>query len=137
MTCRNKLRQPISCNLIWKTKIVGKYLYYSSATFWFWSVKICYLKLSIEAQTLKAVIQNLFKKSCLKDLKFLKEHPWNFTKNVLWNQTFPSFFIAISYSFVYKEMMYRLRNLKRLQANPYWYKTKNINSVIFIITVIK
>ena len=39
------------------------------------------LKLSIQAKSLEAVIWNWYKKS-LKDLKFLREHLWNFTKNV-------------------------------------------------------
>ena len=55
LTCHNKLRQPMSCNLILKIKMVGKY---SSATFSFWSVIIWYLNLSVQAQTSKAVIQN-------------------------------------------------------------------------------
>ena len=45
----------MSCNLILKIKIIGKYLHFSSASFWFLTVKIWYLKLSIQAQTLKAV----------------------------------------------------------------------------------
>ena len=45
----------MSFNLILKIKIVRKYFI---ATFWFWSIKIWYLNLSIQAQTLKAVIQN-------------------------------------------------------------------------------
>ena len=43
-----------------------KMLLFLSAPFWFWSVKICYLKLSIQAQTLKAIIQNYFKKIAFK-----------------------------------------------------------------------
>ena len=43
-------------NLILKIKFVGKYLYFSSASFWFWSVKIWYLKLSVQAQILQAVV---------------------------------------------------------------------------------
>ena len=48
--------------------------------FLIWSVKIWNLKLSIEVQTLKAVMQNKFKKNYFKDLKFLTQHLWNFTK---------------------------------------------------------
>ena len=54
------------CDLILRIKIVGKYFYFSSATFWFWSIKIWYLKLSIQAQTLKAVIHNFLGKVILK-----------------------------------------------------------------------
>ena len=43
-------------------------------------ILIWYLKLSIQAQTLEAVIQNWSKKSHFKDLKFVREHPWSFTK---------------------------------------------------------
>ena len=42
------LEQLMSCNLILKIKINGKYFYFLSATFWFWSVKIWYLKLCIQ-----------------------------------------------------------------------------------------
>ena len=35
--------------------------------------------LSLQAQILKSDIQQ-FKKSCFKDLKFLKEYSWNFIK---------------------------------------------------------
>ena len=38
-------------------------------------------------------------------LKFPTKHSWSFTKNVLLNQTFPSLFIPIISSFVYKEMI--------------------------------
>ena len=48
----------LSCNLVSKIKFVGKYFYFSSATYWFWSVKILNLNLSIQAQKLGAVIQN-------------------------------------------------------------------------------
>ena len=50
LTCRS------NCNLILKIKIVGKYLYFSLATFWFWGLKIWYLKLSIQTHRLKATI---------------------------------------------------------------------------------
>ena len=50
------------------------------ASFWFWSIKIWYLKLSIHVLALEAVIQNYFRKSCFKDLKLFTEHLWNFTK---------------------------------------------------------
>ena len=50
--------ESMSCNLTLKIEIDGKYFYFLSATFWFWSVKICYLIWSIQGQTLKAVIQN-------------------------------------------------------------------------------
>ena len=99
--CCNK---PLSCNLILKIKIAGKYSYFSSGTFWFWSVKIWYLKLSIQAHTLEAVIQNHFQKH----LEFVKNIPGI----LLWNQIFPISFIAISSSFLCKEMMHTLRNLK-------------------------
>ena len=46
----------------------------------FFLILIWYLKLSIQAQTLEAVIQNWSKKSHFKDLKFVREHPWSFTK---------------------------------------------------------
>ena len=39
-----------------------------------------------------------------KDLKFPTKQ-WEFVKNVLWNQTFPDLFIAISARFLYKEMI--------------------------------
>ena len=78
-------QQVESCNLILQIKIIGKHFYFSSATFWFWNVKIWYLKLSIQVQTLKTVIQNYFKKICLINLKFLREHSWNFAKNAPWN----------------------------------------------------
>ena len=42
------LEQLMSCNLILKIKINGKYFYFLSATFWFWCVKIWYLKLCIQ-----------------------------------------------------------------------------------------
>ena len=42
------LEQLMSCNLILKIKINGEYFYFLSATFWFWSVKIWYLKLCIQ-----------------------------------------------------------------------------------------
>ena len=80
-----------------KSKLFSKYFYLWSPTFWFWSVKIWYLKISVQAQTLKAAMQNYFKKSCLKDFKFLIEDLWSFTTNVLWNQTFSSLFIAIDW----------------------------------------
>ena len=48
--------------------------------FLIWSVKIWNLKLFIEVQTLKAVMQNKFKKNYFKDLKFLAQYPWSFTK---------------------------------------------------------
>ena len=35
-------------------------------------------------------------------MKFLTEHPWNFAKNVLCNQNFPSLFTAVSSSFPFK-----------------------------------
>ena len=62
LTRLNKLRQPLSCNLIIKIKFLRKYSYFSSASFWFWGVKIWCLKLSIQAQILKAAIQNKLKK---------------------------------------------------------------------------
>ena len=99
----------MSCNLIVKIKIVGKHFYFLSATFWFWSAKIWSLKLSSQGQTLKAVIQNWFKKSCFKDLEFLTENLWNFTKNVLW-KNFPSLFIAVSSIFVYKFLCSNLKH---------------------------
>ena len=40
------------------------------------------LKLSIQAQALKSVIQNQFKKGYFKDLTFFKEYPQKFIKNV-------------------------------------------------------
>ena len=86
LTRPNKLRQA----LILQIKIFGKYFCYSSAIFWFWSVKIWYLKLSIQGQTLEAAISNWLKESCFKDLEFFTEDSWNFTKNVPLNQTFPS-----------------------------------------------
>ena len=90
-----------------------KNFYFSLATFWFWSIKIWYLKLSIQAQILELFSRINFNfRSFFKDLKFLKKHLWKFTKNVLWNQTFSSLFIAISSSFAYKEMMQTLRNFK-------------------------
>ena len=55
---------------------------------------------------------HLVKKNCFKHLKLLAEHPWNLIKNILWNHTFPRLFIAISSSFLYKEMMHELRNSK-------------------------
>ena len=48
----------MSCNLILQIQIIGKYYFFSSATFSFGSVKILHLKLSIQSQALKAVIQN-------------------------------------------------------------------------------
>ena len=54
----NKLRWALSCNLILKIKIVRKYFYFSSKNFLILNFKIWYLKLSIQAQTLEAVIQN-------------------------------------------------------------------------------
>ena len=42
------LEQLMSCNLILKIKINGKYFYFLSANFWFWSVKIWFLKLCIQ-----------------------------------------------------------------------------------------
>ena len=63
-----KLRQSMSCYLILKIKIfkkcfyflkikvARKCFYFSTTTFWFWSVKLWYLKLSIQVQTLKAII---------------------------------------------------------------------------------
>ena len=48
----------LSFNLILKIKVVERYFHFSSANFWFWSLKIWYLKLSIQAQTLAAAIQN-------------------------------------------------------------------------------
>ena len=68
LTCCNK---SLSFNLILQIKVVGNYFYFLSATFWFWSVKVWYLKLSIQTQTLEAIIQIYFKKSCYKGLKFL------------------------------------------------------------------
>ena len=35
---------------------------------------------------------------------------------MLWNQTFPSLFIAISPSYIYKEMMHTIRNLKTFKG---------------------
>ena len=40
----------------------------------------------------------------------------NFTKNVQWNQTFPSVFIAISSRFLYKEMMLHTNKFKILKG---------------------
>ena len=54
LTCLDKLR----CNLISKIKLIGKYSYSSSTTFWFCYVKICYLKSSLQDQTLQAAILN-------------------------------------------------------------------------------
>ena len=82
LSCCRKLRQLLSCNLILKIKFVGKYSYFSSATFCICNVKISYLKLPTQTQTLKAVVQNQSKKSCFKSFKFLTKHPSNFTKNV-------------------------------------------------------
>ena len=48
LTPHFRLEQLMSCNLILKIKINGKYFYFLSATFWFWSVKIWYLKLCIQ-----------------------------------------------------------------------------------------
>ena len=48
LTAHIGLEQLMSCNLILKIKINGKYFYFLSATFWFWSVKIWYLKLCIQ-----------------------------------------------------------------------------------------
>ena len=90
-----------------------KNFYFSLATSWFLSIKIWYPKLSIQAQILELFSRINFNfRSFFKDLKFLKEHLWKFTKNVLWNQTFSSLFIAISSSFAYKEMMQTLRYFK-------------------------
>ena len=70
-------------NLILKIKVIKKYLFFSPAACWFWSVKISYLILSIQAPTLKAVIQNLFKKDCFEHSNFITEHQWSLTENVL------------------------------------------------------
>ena len=57
-------------------------------------------------------------KKLLQRFKFLRKHSWNFTRNLLWNQTFPSLFIAIIITlrncscFLYKKTMYTRRNLK-------------------------
>ena len=48
LTPRIGLEQLMSCNLILKIKINGKYFYFLSANFWFWSVKIWFLKLCIQ-----------------------------------------------------------------------------------------
>ena len=64
----------LSCNLILKIKIIREYFYFSSATFWFWSIKIWYLKLSIQVQALEAIIKNWFKKICLEI--------WNYLQNI-------------------------------------------------------
>ena len=50
-------------------------------------------------------------------MKPLTEHPWNFSINVLWNQTFPSLFIAISSSFVYKEINAHTQKFKKLKGS--------------------
>ena len=55
-------------------------------------------------------------------MKFLTKLPWNLcyeicTKNKLWNQTFPSLFIAIIFSFVYEERMDTLRYLKQYYSS--------------------
>ena len=42
-------------------------------------------------------------------MKFIIEHLQNFIKNLPWNQTFPSLFIAISCSFLYEEMVHTLK----------------------------
>ena len=49
LTCCNKLT---NCNVILKRKIFGKYFYFSSAPFGFWSVKIWYLKLSVKLKVI-------------------------------------------------------------------------------------
>ena len=42
------------------------------ANFWFWSVKIWYLKLCIQAQTLKAAVQNYLRKVVSKSCNSLQ-----------------------------------------------------------------
>ena len=59
-----------------------------------------------------SIFHQQFYKSCFKDFKFFTEYSRNFTRNVSWNQAFPSLSIAIRSSFLYKAMMYTLRNLK-------------------------
>ena len=55
-----------------KIKIFVKYFYVLLANFWFWSVKICYLKLCIQAQTFKAAIQNYLRKVVSKSCNSLQ-----------------------------------------------------------------
>ena len=113
-------------NLILKIKIVGKRFFFSVD----WSVKI----LSLIAQTLKAAIQNSTKNSRFKDLKFLTKHQWNCSKNVPWNQHLLSLFTAISSSFVYKEMMHTLRNLKHCCFDLFHSINSNFSSVSSFIS---
>ena len=79
------------------------------------------LKVSIQAQTLKAFTQNYFKESCFKGLKFLTEHSWKFIKDALGNQTFPS---LISSSFVCEEMtqMLKILKIKKLLSHFLYYR---------------
>ena len=52
------LSQQAELQLYLKIKTDGKHIYFSSATFVFWYIKIYYLMLFVQAQTSKAVIQN-------------------------------------------------------------------------------
>ena len=83
--CCNK---PLSCNLILKIKLLEN--------------------IPIFQQVLFDLSRIIFKNICFKDLEFVKNIPGI----LLWNQIFPISFIAISSSFLCKEMMHTLRNLK-------------------------
>ena len=67
LTCRKRWN---NCNLILKIKIFVKYFYVLLANFWFWSVKIWYLKLCIQAQ--KAAVQNYLRKVVSKSCNSLQ-----------------------------------------------------------------
>ena len=53
-----------------------------------------FLILKCHDLVLKAIYSGSNIKKCFKNLKFLTEHLWNFTKNVFQNQTFQNIFIA-------------------------------------------
>ena len=99
LICRNKLRWTINCNLILKIKIFEKIFYFSSAFFFTLKCQDLVIKVIHSTSNIKSCYPELVKKSCFEDLKFLTD---NFTIDVLWNQTFPSLFIAISSSFMHK-----------------------------------
>ena len=99
----------LNCNLILINQNFWKKFLFFTSFFFILKCQDLVIKVIHSNSNIKSCYPELFWKSCFKDLKFLKD---NFTINVLWNQTFPSLFIAISSSFVYKEIMHTLRNLK-------------------------
>ena len=90
--------------LSYKSKLLENIFLFHLLLFHFEVSKFVTWSYLFKLKHLMLLLRRISPRFFFKDLKLLPKQ-WEFVKNVLWNQTFASLFIAISASFLYKQMI--------------------------------